>query len=471
MTPARVAVDLGAESCRVSLLRWIDGVPRITLVHRITNGPVAHGDQLRWDLHAIWTGVEKGLRRCADIAAEGIASIAVDGWATDYVRLKEDGLALGDPFCYRDPRNIAAEQAVHERIDVHRLYALTGLQRLRFNTVYQLYADQMAGIPASVPWINIPEYILYLLGGRRVAEYTNATHTGLVGVATAHWCPEVFAAVGLDPAAAPELVSPGTDVGALRGPLAALPAFKDTRLIAPACHDTASAIAGIPGSTDDSGYISSGTWSLVGAILDRPCNTPQAFEKDFTNQGGVAGQICFHKNVIGMWLLRQCIERWNEQGNEQWSVPELIAQADGLPPADQVFDVDREDLMLPGDVPGRINQQRRKAGLAPLSEASQDAPAFASLILHSLAARYAEVFGDLMKVTGKQLRQLYIVGGGSRNQLLNRLTRQATGLEVHCGYVESATIGNFAIQLASGNPSKAEIGKWAATLGSAMDSP
>jgi rhamnulokinase len=470
MTPARVAVDLGAESCRISLLRWVDGEPRITLVHRIANGPVADGDHLHWDLQAIWAGVEEGLRRCAEIAADGIASIAVDGWATDYVRLNESGLALADPFCYRDPRNIAAEQAVHARIDVRRLYALTGLQRLRFNTVYQLYADHLAGIPASLPWMNIPEYLLYLLGGRRVAEYTNATHTGLVSTATGHWCDEVFAAVGLDLAAAPELVTPGTDVGALQGPLAALPAFQGTRLIAPACHDTASAIAGIPGSTDDTAYISSGTWSLVGAVLDRPCNTPQAFEKDFTNQGGVAGQTCFHKNVNGMWLLRQCIDCWNAQGNLQWTVPELIARADGLP-ADQTFDVDQEDLMLPGDVPGRINQQRRQAGLAPLSEESQDAPALASLILHSLAARYAEVFRDLVNVTGKQLRQLYIVGGGSRNQVLNRLTQQATGLKVHCGYVESATIGNFALQLAAGAPTKAEIGKWAAALGSAMDKP
>ena len=219
MKLARVAVDLGAESCRVSLLRWNQDAPRITLVHRIPNGPVAHGDQLRWDLQAIWAGVEEGLRRCASIAVEGIASIAVDGWATDYVRLNQDGLAMADPFCYRDLRNIAAEQAVHARISLRRLYALTGLQRLRFNTVYQLYADQMAGIPAAVPWLNLPEYLLSLMGGRRVAEYTMATHTGLVSVATGNWCAEVFAAVGLDPAAAPELVAPGTDVGVLQGPL------------------------------------------------------------------------------------------------------------------------------------------------------------------------------------------------------------------------------------------------------------
>ena len=194
-------------------------------------------------------------------------------------------------------------------------------------------------------------------------------------------------------------------------------------------------------------------------LLDRPCNTEQAFAKDFTNQGAVAGQVSFHKNVNGMWLLRQCIEQWNGA----WTVPELIAQAEGLAPPDQVFDVDQEDLMLPGDVPGRINEQRRQAGLAPITEA----PALTSLILHSLAARYAEVFRDVVEVTGKPLRRISIVGGGSRNGLLNRLTQQATGLEVHCGYVESATVGNFAVQLAQ-PASKAEIGKWASTLGAAL---
>jgi rhamnulokinase len=196
--------------------------------------------------------------------------------------------------------------------------------------------------------------------------------------------------------------------------------------------------------------------------------TAQAFEKDFTNQGAVGGQVSFHKNVNGMWLLRQSIEHWN-QG---FTVPDLIARADGLPPPDHLFEVDQEDLMLPGNVPARINQQRLRAGFDPLEEGPENAPAFTSLILHSLAARYAEVFRDLTEVTGKQLRQLYIVGGGSRNMLLNRLTRQATGLDVHCGYVESATIGNFAIQLAAGekgNPGKHEIAKWAVTLENALE--
>jgi rhamnulokinase len=464
MTPARVSVDLGAESCRVSLLRWHDDQPQITLVHRIPNGPVARGDELRWDLQAIWDGVYEGLRQCAAIASEGIASLAVDGWATDYVRLGADGRAIGDPFCYRDPRNIAAERAVHERISDRQLYALTGLQRLRFNTMYQLYADQVAGVPAHLPWLNLPEYFLYRLGGRQVAEYTTATHTGLVSVVTHNWCAEAFTAAGLDIAAAAELVAPGTDVGVVQGPLADLPAFRGTRLIAPACHDTSSAVAGIPGSTEESAYISSGTWSLVGAVLDRPCTTEAAFDKDFTNQGGVAGQTNFHKNVNGMWLLRQCVEHWNHA----WSVPELVARAEGLPAPDRVFDVDQAELMLPGNVPARINAQRRAAGLVAVDEGAENAPAITSLILHSLAARYAEVFRDLSAVTGKRLRRAFIVGGGSRNGLLNRLTQEASGLEVQCGYVESATIGNFALQLAVEKGNKAEISEWARVLGGAV---
>jgi rhamnulokinase len=250
----------------------------------------------------------------------------------------------------------------------------------------------------------------------------------------------------------------------VRGPLAEWAAFRGTRLIAPACHDTASAIAGIPGPAEDSAYISSGTWSLVGALLDQPCTTEQAFQKDFTNQGAVAGQMAFHKNVNGMWLLRQAIEHWNNE----WTVPELVARADGMAAPEQVFDVDQEELMLPGNVLGRINEQRRRVGLGLLSEAVEDAPVFASLILYSLAARYAEVFRDLVGVTGKRLRRVYIVGGGSRNGLLNRLTQEATGLEVRCGYVESATIGNFAMQLAGGCGGKDEISRWASVLGSAI---
>jgi len=453
--PALIAVDLGAESCRVSLLRWDDGRPTIELVHRFPNGPLDLGGCLRWDLEGIVQGVEEGLRACARTFEEGrhgrlrrIAGIGVDGWAVDYVRLAPDGKPLGDPFCYRDERTVAAEREVLSRIPANRLYALTGIQQLRLNTLHQLYADATDGIPAGTPWVNLPEYILYAFGARRVSEYTNATHTQLVDLKRRDWCEAIFSAAGLNLAAAPKIVPCGTSLGRLSGSLARLPAFHNTELIAPACHDTASAIAGIPADGDDWAYISSGTWSLVGTVLDQACTTTDAERLNFTNEGGVGGKICFLKNVNGMWLLRQCMDAWQQAGGA-FTMAELIEAAEKLPAPEPLLNVDEPDLLLPGNMPQRINAQRKQAGLAPLDEAPGAAPVMANLIFHSLAARYADVLTSVARITGKQLKRVYVAGGGSRNAYLNRLTAHKTGLVVNCAAVESSTVGNFAIQLAT----------------------
>ena len=445
---ALVAVDLGAESCRVSLLQWKRGEPRIRLVHRFANAAVQRSDSLRWDLDRICKGVEYGLRLCAELAPEGIAAIGVDGWAVDYVRLKPDGTPVADPFCYRDSRNLAALEQVHRQISPERLYALTGVQILPLNTLYQLHADGTNQIDKAVPWLNLPEFVLYQLGGKRVAEYTNATHTQLLSLETRRWCPEVFVAAGLDLGGAPAEVMPGSDLGRVEGALGSLPAFRDARLIAPACHDTASAIAGIPAHGDDWAFISSGTWSLVGSVLDAPCTVEAARRKNFSNEGGVGGKINFLKNVNGMWLLRQCMEHWESQG-QRWTVDELIHACAALPAPDALIDVDDPDLLNSGEMPRRINEQLVRAGKSPVTEGPEMAPRFACLIFHSLAARYAEVLRDVSSITGKTLRRLHIVGGGSKNSLLNQLTAQATGLEVSAGPSESTTLGNFAIQLAA----------------------
>ncbi len=283
---ALVAIDLGAESCRTSLLRWVHGEPWIQVVDRFSNGAVRAMGSLRWDLKKILAGVEQALRRCAELAPEGIASIGVDGWAVDYVRLGMDGNPLSDPYCYRDERNVEALKQVHARISADRLYRLTGVQVLPFNTLYQLFADGFTAIPQSAPWINLPEFVLSRSGGNRISEYTNATHTQLIHADERTWCSEVFRSAGLDLNAAPPLVQPGAQVGKINGPLASLPALHEAALIAPACHDTASAIAGIPAQGDDWAFISSGTWSLVGTVLDAPCICDAARIKNFSNEGG-----------------------------------------------------------------------------------------------------------------------------------------------------------------------------------------
>ena len=209
--PVLVAVDLGAESCRVSLLLWTAGRPEIRLVHRFANSARNDGNGLRWNIAAIRKGVEEGLRACAQLSPQGIAAIGVDGWAVDYVRLGADGQPVAEPFCYRDERNVRAKDQVLSRISADRLYQLTGVQIITLNTLYQLHADAPA--EQSLPWVNLPEFLLHQLGGRRVSEYTNATHTQLLGVQDQTWCPEIFAAAGLDLDAAPPLVKPGTEIG------------------------------------------------------------------------------------------------------------------------------------------------------------------------------------------------------------------------------------------------------------------
>ncbi|MGD0797035.1 MAG: FGGY-family carbohydrate kinase [Acidobacteriaceae bacterium] len=445
---ASIAVDLGAESCRVSLLRWVEGSPSIELIHRFPNNPREIEGSLYWDLNCIVTGVEEGLRKCASVATEGIRSIAVDGWAVDYVRVDESGRPLADPFCYRDLRTAEAERWAHIRCSRNRMRQLTGIQIMPLNTVYQLYADSLAGLPSGKRWLNLPEYLLSHWGGLPVAEYTNATHTQLVELHRKQWCPAIFNALGLDLACAPALVPPGTVLGRLAGPLAALPAFASTILIAPACHDTASAIAGIPATGNDWAYISSGTWSLVGTLIEQPRNGPEAAADNFTNLGAVGDRICFHKNVNGMWLIRQCTDQWALAG-KVWPVADLVAASEKAACPQGLLDVDDPDLLLPERMTQRINSQRARRGLKPLDENPANAPAFASLIFHSLAARYAEVLDRVAFLTGKHLQRLFIVGGASQNAFLNRLTQEATGLEVFRGAPESSTVGNFAVQLAT----------------------
>jgi rhamnulokinase len=472
---ASIAVDLGAESCRVSLLRWAEGQPTVTLVHRFPNAPKEVDGNLVWDLGRIEAGLDEGVRLCAPLAPEGVRSIAVDGWAVDYVRVDGEGRPMADPFCYRDVRTVKSERSLHRRCSPERLRELTGVQLLRINTVYQLHADVLMKLPEGQQWLNLPEYILSRWGGDRVAEYTNATHTELVELYRRQWCREIFTAAQLDLGCAPKIVPPGTEVGRLTGPLAQMPELRDAVLIAPACHDTASAIAGIPAVGNDWAYISSGTWSLVGTLLEQPRNGTEAAEENFTNLGAVGDRVCFHKNVNGMWLIRQCMEEWEQTGGT-WTVPELVAAAETVEKPHGLLDVDDEELLLAGRMPQRINAQRVRKGYAPLDESPEAAPVFARLIFQSLAARYAKVLSRIELHSGKRLKRLFIVGGASQNEFLNRLTAEATRLEVFRGSPESSTVGNFAVQLAVLEGSRdpvtgvyaEQVSEWAAVVGAAV---
>jgi len=479
-----IAIDLGAESCRVSLGEWDGTRAEVRLVHRFANGAVERGGHLYWDLDRLWQGAEQGLRLSAELATSGIDSIGVDGWAVDYVRLDAAGKVLDQPFCYRDRRTESVMEEVWARMGAgasqqgpergkERLYQLTGIQFLRFNTLYQLYADRRDRLEPGARWLNIPEYLLYRLGGAEpgaaVAEYTNATHTQLVDVRSRNWSDEIFERAGLDRSAAPSMVRPGTKLGALKGVLASLPAYRATQLIAPACHDTGSAVAGIPDSGSDWAFISSGTWSLVGAVLDEPCTTPAALRENFTNEGGVGGRIRFLKNVNGMWLLQECMREWTKQ-RPDLTLSDLLTECEQRPRPQSILPVDAPDLLLPGNMPARINRELESAGYRPIGGAAENAGEMANVIFFSLAARYAQVLRALGEVTGRRFRRLYVVGGGSQNVYLNRLIQEHTGIELLRGPAESSTIGNLAIQFAALEAGDAavtpdRVAAWAARFG------
>ena len=464
--PNLVAIDLGAESCRVSLLQWRDQGPHIELIHRFSNSPLPIGEGLHWDFSRILSEIEGGLVRCAQKTSGSIASIGVDGWAVDYIRMDKDGAPIAQPFCYRDTRTESVEADLKRRLAPEEMFAMSGVQPLRINTLYQLMADQLSGVPAEARWVNLPEYVLARLGGRIAGEFTNATHTGLIDIATRNWNPDIFKLCGLSLDAAPELVPTGSQMGMVEGSLRKLPPFSETGLIAPACHDTASAVAGIPIDGEDWAYISSGTWSLVGTVLDRPIKTAAACAAGFTNLGAAGDRVCFHKNVNGMWLLKQTLNQLCAVDNP-WPMAELVAAAEQVDTPEGTLEVDDPTLWVQGDMASRINTQRQREGLKPIEEHPSAMPEFASLIFHSLAHRYAMVLANVGELTGKSLKRLAIVGGGSLNQFLNRLTAEATGLELCRGVAESSTVGNFAVQLATlegSHNSPVRIAHWAKTL-------
>jgi rhamnulokinase len=466
--PARVAIDLGAESCRVSLLRWVDGKPAVDVIHRIPNGPKHRGDTLYWPLKQMLAGLEEGLRKAAAAAPEGIASIGVDSWSVDYVRLAPDGSMLCEPFCYRDERTVKSKQAAEAIISPFDIYQRTGAYPLNLNTVYQLMADPAAGIDKRAPWVMFPEYILYWLSGRRVGEYTNATHTGLVNLKTGKWDAELFEMLGLAVEAAPPLAPTGTVLGPITGPLAALDAFRSTQIIAPATHDTASAIAGIAKDLSSAAYISSGTWSLVGTVTQTPVTTRHAFDAGYTNIGAAGGGLLFHSLINSMWVLKQCMDGWAAEGRP-WPIEKIVQEAAACKAPTGVLDMDAPTLMLDSGMPERINKELVRMGFDAIPDVAGNEPLFARTIFESLALRYASALANLEKMLGRKLDRIHMIGGATRNKLLIELTEKQTGLKVEIGETESSTVGSLAIQLAASEAAGERvtpeaIRKWAKVL-------
>ncbi|MGB8846252.1 MAG: FGGY-family carbohydrate kinase, partial [Terracidiphilus sp.] len=393
----------------------------------------------------------------------------------DYVRLAPDGSMLCEPFCYRDERTVKIKQDADAIISSFDIYQRTGAYPLNLNTVYQLMADSAAGpegknqrIDKRAPWVMFPEYVLYWLSGRRVGEYTNASHTGLVNLKTGTWDAELFEMLGLAVEAAPPIVTTGTVLGPLTGPLAALEAYRATQIIAPATHDTASAIAGIATDLSSAAYISSGTWSLVGTITHTPVTTRHAFDAGYTNIGAAGGGLLFHSLINSMWVLKQCMDGW-AAGGRPWKIEDIVQKAAACNAATGVLDMDAPTLMLDSEMPERINKELKRLGYDIIPDVAGNEPLFARTIFESLALRYASALANLEKMLERKLDRIHMIGGATRNKLLIELTEKQTGLKVEIGETESSTVGSMAIQLAASEAvgkrvTPKAIRKWAERL-------
>ena len=436
------AVDLGASSGRVMVGRVAPNELELTEVHRFSNDAVELPDGLHWDILRLYREVLIGLRDAAR-AADGLVSVGVDSWGVDYGLLDSAGALLGDPYSYRDDRTEAAVPLVHEVIAPADLYARTGLQVLRINTIYQLAAARgTAALGAARTMLMIPDLVGYWLSGVQVSEVTNASTSGLLDVHRRVWDTELAARLAIPASLFAPLGAPGDVIGPL-SPLARRETGTDpeTLLALVGSHDTASAVVGVPAGDVPFAYIACGTWSLVGVELEHAVLTEASRAANFTNEGGVDDRIRYLRNVMGLWLIQESLRTWELAGTPE-QLPALLIAAAELPAGGPLIDPDDPVFLPPGDMPARIE--------AACLRADQPAPAgragLVRCILDSLAAAYGRTVREAARLAGQEVAVVHIVGGGARNALLCQLTADACEVPVLAGPVEATALGNVLIQ-------------------------
>lgn len=438
------AVDLGAESGRVMLARFDGTQLSLEEVHRFSNQALWIKGQRFWNMQALWNGVLAGLRKARQLATGPLASIGVDSWAVDYGLVDEQGILLTPPFQYRDARTVGMMEQVCAQIPRATLYARTGIQFLPFNTLFQLYAHQRmdsAALARAHRLLMIPDLFHTRLCGSLLTERTNASTTQCWDAAKGEWASDLLAQLTLPTSILPPVVEAGTALGPLLTQWRA--DLGEALVIAPATHDTASAIAATPVEGPGHwGYISSGTWSLVGVELEQPLTTPAALAANCTNEGGVFGTTRFLKNVMGLWLLQECQRRWAQEGRAP-DYEALFTRVDTVAPFSALIDPDDARFLAPDDMPAAINAYLREHKQAEL----QQPEAFARCIMESLVLRYCAVFEQISQLTQKPLARVYVLGGGARNTRLNTWLADALNVPVIAGSAEATAQGNALLQL------------------------
>jgi rhamnulokinase len=453
-----VALDLGAESGR-AVLGQLDGERlRLSEVHRFPNRPVRLPDGLHWNVLRLWTEIKRGLALAVREHGADLAGVGLDTWGVDFGLLDRDGALVSNPYHYRDSRTDGMLDEAFRRVPRAEIFEQTGIQFMQLNSLYQLLAMVVGRSPAldvAETFLTMPDLFNYWLTGRKVCEFSIATTTQCYDPRRGDWAIPLLEKMGIPTGIFPEIVPPGTVLGRLLPAVAEEVGASDLPVIAPACHDTGCAVAAVPAEGADFVYISSGTWSLMGAELPEPVINEQSLAFDLTNEGGVGGTFRFLKNITGLWLVQECRRTWARQG-EEFSYDDLTQMAAQADPLQSVVDPDYGEFLKPGDMPARIRAYCQTTD----QPVPQSKGAVVRCALESLALKYRWVLERLEEILGRRLDPVHIVGGGTQNRLLNQFAADATGRRVVTGPIEATAAGNVITQaMALGHVGSLEEGR------------
>lgn len=437
-----IAIDIGASSGRVvcGTLQEPEGTLSLTEIHRFSNGFSEKNGNLYWDVDYLFAEIVKGLQKAKSKGIEH-CTVGIDTWAVDYVLLDQKGTRIHEVFSYRDSRTDGAVQSLHRNISTESVYRKTGIQVLPINTLYQLFVHDQADLEAAHSILLVPDYLYYRLTGRRISEVTNASTTGLLNLQTRDYDTDLLALLGLSKEQFPPLTEPGEQIGGLTDDLVARGDLPDCEFIAVATHDTASAVLGVPASSDKWGFLSSGTWSLIGVERASAITSPEAKERNYTNEWGAFGSFRFLKNIMGMWL----IQKVREEYGGQYSFGELVELAEQEIPFRSIIYCNDERFMNPSNMISEIQSYCAEAGQWVPKTPGE----IARCVFDSLALSYYFYVQDLQLLTGEKWERLHIVGGGANNGLLCQIAADLLEMEIYAGPTESTALGNVVMQMIS----------------------
>lgn len=453
-----LAIDIGASSGRVIAAIFDGTTIKLEEIHRFINSAEKQDDEYHWDIHGLFDSIKTGLKKAAEQFGDSIISAGVDTWGVDYGLLDDNGELLGTPFAYRDPRTNGMEEEAGKRMPLQEIYNATGIQFMFFNTLFQLLSEVVTERPQlkqADRLLFTPDLINYWLCGVKTNEYTIASTSQLLDVRNRTWDKTMLGKLGIPTAPLGDITMPATTLGKILPQVSKETGLGDINIIAVGSHDTASAVAAVPAESTSYAYLSSGTWSLMGIEVDDPVVTEQSFEYGFTNEGGINGTIRLLKNITGLWLVQECRRIWNEAG-EKLSFAELEEEARNAEPFVSFIDPDDASFAEPCNMPAHIQAYCERTG----QPVPQTKGAIIRTAMDSLAFRYKTVFSMLEDMAGKKLDTLHIVGGGTKDRLLNQLTANALNRRIIAGPVEATATGNVLAQMmASGEISSIAEGR------------